>query len=132
MNVGIYSFSVADMEIPSPRIGAIRAIYSTTSNPSGLISFLTEKNPSFILSSRETFCPVTRFLLRTILELRSNATYMKSDTSPKISISIPCHVVKRNFQSPEVTATLPLLLSNAWNNLPSRNNQMQIIAFVTI
>ena len=51
---------------------------------------------------------------------------------PSRRISIPCQVVNRNCQSPEVTATLPLLLSNIWNSLLSRNSQMKISAFVTI
>jgi hypothetical protein len=57
---------------------------------------------------------------------------MKSDPSPSSTISMPCQVVKRNFQSPVVTATLPLLFSNAWNILPSRNSQIAIMIFVTI
>ena len=76
--------------------------------------------------------PVTMFLHRTTLVLRSNATYTKSDTIPSSSISMPCHVVKRNMKSPDVTATLPLLLRSSWKILPSRNSQTPRIILVAI
>ena len=76
--------------------------------------------------------PVTIFLASTTLVFMSNATYIKSDTSPSSSISMPCHVVNKNCQSPDVTATLPLLFRSAWNILPSRNSQMPRIILVTI
>ena len=76
--------------------------------------------------------PVTIFLASTILVFISNATYIKSDTSPRSSINMPCHVVNKNCQSPDVTATLPLLLSSAWNILPNTNSQIPRMAAVTI